>query len=140
MKKKQIELFVQLSKQQILNKIAQWISESSGWIIQSVDYHYLNIVKYKPMKGKSKNNDNECFRWCHIRHLNPQNKDPQRIKKSDKAFIQNFDYQGIEFPVTIKQINKIEKQNSVNINVFGYEEKQPFPLYISNEKYEDCMK
>ena len=33
------------------------------------------------------NNDNECFRWCHIRHINPQNKDPQQIKKSDKAFI-----------------------------------------------------
>ena len=137
--------------------ISQWISEGSGWTIQSVDNHYINIVKYQPMKGSSymklpqelqhsskglinmKNDHNKCFRWCHIRHLNPQNKDPQRIKKSDKAFIQNLDYKGIEFPVTIKQINKIEKQNSLNINVFGYEEKQPFPLYISNEKYEDCM-
>ena len=84
---------LQMSKQQILNKIAQWISEGSGWTIQSVDSHYLNIVKYKPMKGSSyiqlpselrnsakglinmKNEDNECFRWCHIRHLNPQDKD-----------------------------------------------------------------
>ena len=86
-----------------------------------------------------KNNDNECFRWCHIHHLNPQNKDPQRIKKSDKAFIQNLDYQGIEFPVTIKQINKIEKQNSIKIKIFGYEEKQKYPIYVSKEKYEDCM-
>ena len=78
---------------------------------------------------KLKNNDNKCFLWAHIRHLNPQNKDPQRIKKSDKAFIQTLDYQGIEFPVTIKQI----------INVFGYENKQPFPIYISKEKYGDCM-
>ena len=82
---------LQLTKQQILNIIAQWISESSGWIIKSVDSHHLNIVKYEPMKGSSyiqlpqelrnsakglinmKNNDNQCFRWCHIRHLNPQN-------------------------------------------------------------------
>ena len=56
-----------------------------------------------------KNNDIQCFRWCHIRHLNPQNKDPQRIKKSDRAFDQNHDYKNIEFPVTIKQMNKIEK-------------------------------
>ena len=28
-----------------------------------------------------KNNDDECFRWCHIRYLNLQDKDPQRIKK-----------------------------------------------------------
>ena len=30
---------LQLSKQQILNKVAQWISEGSGWMIQSVDSH-----------------------------------------------------------------------------------------------------
>ena len=29
------------------------------------------------------NNDNECFRWCHIRYLNPQEKDPQRSKKKN---------------------------------------------------------
>ena len=39
---------LQLSKQLILNKVAQWISEGSGWTIKSVDSHYLNIVKYKP--------------------------------------------------------------------------------------------
>ena len=86
-----------------------------------------------------KNNDNECFRWCHIRHLNPQIKDPLRIKTSDTAFVHNTDYQGIEFPGTIKQINKIEKENSFNIDVFGYEEKQKYPIYVSKEKYEDCM-
>ena len=148
---------LKLSKQQILNKVAQWISEGSGWVVLSVDNHYLNIVKYEPMKGNCyiklqkelcnsskglinlKNNDNECFRWCYIRHLNPRKKDPQRIKKSDKAFIQNLDYQLIEFPVTIKEIDKIEKQNIININVFGYEEKQKYPIYVSKEKYEDCM-
>ena len=148
---------LQLSKQQILNMIAQWISEGSGWTIESVDNHYLNIVQYQPMKGSSyiklpqelrnsakglinmKNEDNECFRWCHIRHLNPQDIHPQRIKKSDKEYINKLDYSGIEFPVTIKQYNKIEKQNEININVFGYENKQPYPIFVSKEKYEDCI-
>ena len=148
---------LQLSKQQILNMIAQWVSEGSGWTVESVDNHYLNVVKYEPMKGSSyiklpqelrnskkgliniKNEDNECFRWCHIRRLNPQDKDPQRIKKSDKQYIQNLDYTGIEFPVTTKQYNKIEKQNEININVFGYENKQPYPIYVSKEKFEDHM-
>ena len=142
----QIELALSLSKQVILNKIAVWISEGSGWTIQSVENHYINVVKYEPMKGSSyiklptelrnsakalinmKNEDNECFRWCHIRHLNPQDKDPQRIKKTDKAFVNNLNYQGIEFPVTIKQYNKIEQQNKIRINVFGYEEKQKYPF------------
>ena len=43
--KTQIELDLKLSKQQILLNISQWISEGSGWVIQSVDSHYLNIVK-----------------------------------------------------------------------------------------------
>ena len=140
-----------------MKSIAQWISEGSGWTIQSVDGHYINLTKYIPLKGSSyielptelknpakglinlKNKDNECFRWCHIRYLNPQEKDPQRIKKSDKEFIEKLDYSGTEFPITIKQINKIEKKNSIRINVFGYEEKQPYPIYISDEKYEDHM-
>ena len=148
---------LQLSKQNILNKIAQWISEGSGWTIKSVDSHYLNIVRYEPMKGSSyiklpqelrnsakgliniKNKDNECFRWCHIRHLNPQDRNPQRIKKVDKPYIDKLDYSGVEFPVAIKHYNKIEKQNEININVFGYEDKQPYPIYISKEKYKDHM-
>ena len=130
----QINEALQLSKQIILNKIAQWVSEGNGWTIESVDSHYLNIVQYKPMNGSSyiklptelqnskkglinmKNKDNECFRWCHIRHLNPQEKDAQRIKKVDKKMVDELNYKDIEFPVTIKQINKIEKQNNINIS------------------------
>ena len=44
---------LEVSKQQILNMIAQWVSEGSGWTIQSVDNHYLNIAQYQPMKGSS---------------------------------------------------------------------------------------
>ena len=109
---------LQSTKQQILNFVAQWISEGSGWTIQSVDGHYLNTVKYEPLKGSSfiqlpkelrnsakglinmKNEDNACFQWCHIRHLNPQDKYPQRIKKSDRKNTDKLNYKGIEFPVT----------------------------------------
>lgn len=81
----------------LLNKIAGWISEGSGWLIKDVDGHYINIVTYEPLKGSSyinlprglknpskgliklQNEDNESFRWCHIRHLNQQTTNPQRI-------------------------------------------------------------
>ena len=153
----EINEVLQTSRQELMKAIGQWISEGSGWTILSVDGHYINLTKYEPLNGTSyielptelrnsakglinlKNEDNECFRWCHIRYLNPKEKDPQRIKKSDKEFIEKLDYSGIEFPITIKQINKIEKKNSIRINVFGYEEKQPYPIYISDEKYEDHM-
>ena len=102
----EIDNFLQITQQQIVNKIPRWISKGSGWTIQSVDGHFINVAKYRPLRGSSyiplpkelqnpakgiinmQNNDNECFRWCHIRHLLPQNKNPQRIKKCDKKYVE----------------------------------------------------
>ena len=153
----EIAELLQITQQQILNKIQKWISKGSGWTIKSVDGHFINVIKYRPLRGYSyiplpeelqnpakgiinmKNNDNECFRWCHIRRLLPQNKDPQRIKECDKKYVEKLDYSGIEFPVSVKQYNKIEKQNNIRVNVFGYEEGQPYAIYISKEKFNSCL-
>ena len=152
-----LEPELNMSRQEILNTIDKWVSEGSGWVIDRIDNHYINTTLYKPLNGSSyielptelrnpkkgliniKNKDAECFRWCHIRHLNPQEIDPQRIKKEDKKMINELNYEGIEFPVSQKHYNKVEKQNSIRINVFGYENGQPFPIHISKETFEDQM-
>ena len=49
------------------------------------------------MKGvvNVKNKDNECFRWCHVRLLNPDaNKDPNRITKQDRIIAKQLNYDG----------------------------------------------
>ena len=97
-----IEHELSMSRQEIFNTIDKWVSEGSGWVIDRIDSHCINVTTCQPLNGSSyielatevrnpkkgliniKNKDNECFRWCHIRHLNPQKKDPQRIKKGDK--------------------------------------------------------
>ena len=125
--------------------------------MESIDDQYINIVRYKPLKGSSyielppelrnpaeglinlQNNDNECFRWCHIRHSYPQQKDPQRIKKCDKEYIQKLDYTNVTFPVAQKDYRKIEIMNNININAFGYEKQEPCPVYISKEKFNDML-
>ena len=152
-----VEHELNMSRQEILNMIDKWVSEGLGWVIDRIDSHYINVTLYKPLNGSSyiklptelrnpkkgfiniKNKDAECFRWCHIRHLNLQEKDPQRIKKEDKKMINEMNYEGIEFPVSQKHYNKVEKQNSIRINVFGYEDGQPFPINISKETFEDQM-
>ena len=134
-----IEPELNMSRQEILNTIDKWVSEGSGWAVDRIDGHYINVTLYKPLNGSShielptelknpkkgliniKNKDDECFRWCHIRHLNPQTEHPERIKKGDKQMINKLNYDGIAFPVMQKQYNKIETQNSIRINVFGYE-------------------
>ena len=83
-----IEHELSMSKQEILKTIEEWVSEGSGWTINHIDSHYINVTTYKPLHGSSytelptelrnpkkrliniKNKDDKCFRWCHIRHLN----------------------------------------------------------------------
>ena len=148
-----IEPELNMSRQEILNVIDKWVSEGSGWVIDRIDSHYLNVTLYEPLNGSSyielptelrnpkkgliniKNQDNECFRWCHIRMVNPTNKHPERVKKEDKEMIEKLDYSGIEFPMLKKDYNKIEKKNGIRVNVFGYENKQPFPIHISKEDF-----
>ena len=152
-----IEHELSMSRQEILNVIDKWVSEGSGWVIDRIDSHYINVTTDTPLHGSSyielptelrnpkkgliniKNKDNECFRWCHIRHLNPQEKNPQRIKKEDNQSIEGLNFEGIEFPVSQKHYNKVEKQNNIRINVFGYEKGQPFLIHISKETFEDQM-
>ena len=152
-----IEHELNMSGQEILKLIDQWVSEGSGWVIDRIDSHYINVTTYTPLHGSSymelltelknpkkgliniKNKDDEYFRWCHIRHLNPQENDPQRIKKEDKKRVNELNYEGIEFPVSQKHYNKVERQNDIRINVFGYEKGQLFPIHISKEIFENQM-
>ena len=45
----------------------------------------------------------------------------------------------MEFPVSIKHYTRIEAQNSININVFGYEDKQFYPIYVSRQNNEKVL-
>ena len=39
----------------------------------------------------------------------------------------------MKFPVKVKDIHKIEKKNSNAISVFGYENKEKYPFYVSKK-------
>ena len=63
----------------------------------------------------------------------------ENILKVDKKIPENLDYSGIEFPVKEKDFKKIEVQNNICINVFGYENELVFPIYVSDKKFQDSM-
>ena len=145
------------SFQEILYRIDNWINKGSGWIVELIESQYINISTYRPLSGSScidlpvelksprkgliniKNKDQKCFLWCHIRHINPSKEHPERIKKTDKKIAEKLDYDGIEFPVQEKDFSKIEVKNNICINVFGYENGLVFPIYVSDQKFEDSM-
>ena len=126
------------SFQEILGSIGNWRNEGSGWIIESIEAQYVNISIYSPLIGSTyielpdklknpmkgliniKNNDNKCFIWCHIRHLNPLKINSERITRVDKKMINDLDYEGIKFPDLKKDYCKIERQNNISTNVFCY--------------------
>ena len=76
-------------------------------------------------------NDNECFEWCLVRYLNPADHHPARITKAYKNFAKTLDFKDIKFPVKTRNIHKIEKNNSIGISVFGYENKVKYRICIA---------
>ena len=87
------------SFQEVLHRIDNWINKGYGWIIKSINGEYVNIFMYSPLMGSTyielpdklkhskkgliniKNNDNKCFLWCHIRHLNIMSKKSSKNNK-----------------------------------------------------------
>ena len=64
---------------------------------------------------------------------------PERITGKDKKLANDPDYDGVEFPVREKDFSKIETKNDICINVFCYENKLTFPIYNSDQEFENSM-
>ena len=143
--------------QEILYRIDNWINEGSGWIVELIESQYINISTYRPLSGSSyvklpaelrsskkgliniKNNDQKCFLWCHVRHINPVKMHPERITQNNENLANDLDYDRIGLLVREKDFSKIETKNNICINVFCYENRLTFPIYISNQKFENSM-
>ena len=82
-----------------------------------------------------KNGDNQCFLWCVLRALNPTEHNPKRVDTELREKENTLNMKGIQYPVSLKDLNKFEKQNpSISITVLGYERKSVYPLRNS-----DCV-
>lgn len=66
-------------------------------------------------------------------------KNPQRKKKSDREVLLELNYRGFEFLGSAKYYGKIEWQKIININVFGYKNKQFYAMYVSKQHNEDVL-
>ena len=75
------------------------------------------------------NKDNKCFLWCVLRASNPKSIHPERLDKELMGKENTLNMEGICYPVSLKDLNKFEKQNpNIIITVFGYETKIVYPL------------
>ncbi|PFX11590.1 hypothetical protein AWC38_SpisGene24613 [Stylophora pistillata] len=133
----------------MMESLAKFTREGSGWAVDSIAGLDLNTAEYKPLKGSSyiklspdlakkkaivnmKNEDNECFKWCVTRALNPVNKNQERISMILKKQAKKLKWDKIVFPMEVKNIHRFEKLNPViSVNVLSYEGSL-VPLRVSN--------
>ena len=62
-----------------------------------------------------------------------------RITKKDREIFKKLNYTGVEFPVSKKDYCKIEDLNKIEVNVFCYENKTVFLVYLSDKEFSDCL-
>ena len=89
----------------IIKNIKKSLGKGSGFITNSVIDHTISISKSNPLAGSSyikllkeldhpwegliniqNIDDNEYFKWCFVRYLNPADQNPRRMTKADKDF------------------------------------------------------
>ena len=121
---------------EIIENLEKWTGRGSGWSVDKVQKLWLDIAKYQPLRGGSyiplpsslkgkkaiinvKNKDDNCLRWALRSALFPAEKNCDRCSSYPKEDGLNFE--GIEMPTPISQIAKVEKQNNLAINVFGWD-------------------
>ena len=135
------DLYVTMIERIMENMASLQQVEGSGWRFHSIIRLELHIVDYNPLRGETwialpkelanknaiinpKNEDNKFFLWSVLRKLNPTKDNPGRIDKELKEKENTLNMEGIEYPVSLKDIDKFERQNpSISITVLGYEGK-----------------
>ncbi|XP_071055118.1 uncharacterized protein [Onthophagus taurus] len=119
----------------ILTQSEEFQECGSGWAFQSISYLLLNLNKFEPIPGSSyihlpheivnkkaciniKNyEDDACLAWCLTAALHPANHSQDRTS-SYPHYSQVLNLQGITFPISVRDIVKVEKLNNLSINVY----------------------
>ena len=116
-----------------LSTLAPYLTELSK-VFQT---GYLNFAQMKASVELciNKLSDTDAkpeLKWCVTRFFNPFKIQPDRITKQLEENAKRLNFDGTEFPVNLTYINEFEKENpEISVNVLGYENKNIFPLRIS---------
>ena len=105
-----------------------------------IDFHRLNLTRGSSyillpdwlMKKEAiinpRNSDMECFKWAIIAAMKWEEigNNPERVSKL-KKYKEEFDWSGLEFPVSFRDINKFESGNETGVNILALENRK---IYI----------
>ena len=117
-----------------LAALEEFQERDSGWALSRILNLIVNVNKYNPMHAgcwvelpreimlrkaviNVRSIDNAYFAWSVVAALYPVQSHVNR-KSSYPDYTTVLNLEGIEFPVTLKQITKFELLNDISINVF----------------------
>ena len=65
-----------------------------------------------------KNNNQKCFLWCHVRHINSIKIHPERVTRENRILANDLDYDGINFLCKKKILARLEKRTTLALMCF----------------------
>ena len=136
LQKNEIKAALEEAFSRLLETLEKWTQRGSGWVVVQVRTLWLDIARYQPLRGGSyiplppelkskkavvnvKNMDDHCLRWALRSALFQAAENPHRPANYPTA--DGLDFTGIDAPTPISQIGKVENQNDLAINVFGWD-------------------
>jgi len=143
--------------EQLLNELKLTIhnfnARGSNFVLDAVTQFVVVITQFRPLGGSTyiltppsiakkkvviniQNEDNRCFEWSVLSSLYPAESNPHRVNNYSK-YQNALNFDGIDFPVQVKQIPKFETQNpdiSVNVISLDSDNKGFCVEYLSNER------
>ena len=156
--RRQLEGHLQNAFDEILEKIETFTRNGSGWVLKAVLDVDLHLASYDPLRGSAhlllpsklrnsksivniKNDDDKCALWCILAKLFPKHiqNNKKNLNTNPAAYREHeheIDMTGVDFPLKIDDVGKVEKRNNLAINIFTLSSKmQVVPRRIS-EQYE----
>ena len=129
---------------EIIKKITNMNSNGSGWSYYFPQGFEIRINRYNPIQGSSyvelppfwknkqaminiQNKDDKCFKYSVLASKLTIKSHPERVSHyANKDDV--FDFTGIEYPTTIKNIEVFERNNNLTINVFKLKDNNEIKL------------
>lgn len=150
------EFFNEHFVEKIASDVETMAIEGSGFTLSKIIELIAHFYAYEPIAGSSyietpsflkkkkaivnvdnsklRPIDNMCFKWAVLSAIHEVSYNPSRIQHY-LPFQNELNFDGINFPVQINQIDKFEKQNdniSINVYYYNYEDKNVQPIRLSN--------
>ena len=119
------------ASEKISNDISEYQKKVLRMIVKITKYQIVRgagfselpkFITSKKMVINIKNEDDMCFKYAVTRALHPVEKKANVVSKILRKQTEEYNWEGLTFPVAVKDVKIFSKNNDIGVNVFGIEE------------------